>query len=211
MKKLIAFLLLLTMTFTFCACQGDNPAQQPIAEKEFSLGVTSGDTYESEFIGIGCELEDGWTFYSEEQIKQLNSAATDMAGEEYQKLVEQATVVYDMYACDASQLNNININLEKAEPSEIESLNFKENFELLAPTITQTFENMGYTNAEYEVTTVNVDGKTLDALRTTAEIQGIKMYQAVFSVKCNGYIASAAVTTYYEDTINDILDRFYWL
>lgn len=185
---------------------------QPEEEGEdLSLGVNDGAVYESKFIGLGYALDEGWIFYNDDQIKELNNITSSLAGEEYEEIIKNATLIYDMYATDAEMLNNININLEKVDHIQLIALDIAANFELIAPTIKTSFENMGYTNFSYEIAKVTVDGVEMDAMKTTAEIQGIKMFQTMFQKKCNGYLANIAVTSFVTDSNAELIENFYWL
>lgn len=181
------------------------------ASNDFSIGNVKGRVYVNEFIGICYKLDDGWTFYDDDQIKALNNITMDVVGDELKELLKNAPVVYDMYATDSSQLNNVLVNLEKINPLQLAGLNIAENFKASIPLIKSGFTDMGYTNVNCEVVKVEVDGKNLDALRTTAEIGNIKLYQISVAVKCNGYLACLAATTYYNDTTADLLDNVEWL
>ena len=229
MKKLLALLLVLVMVFSFAACgrDSDSPDEDDIrgeqienndlkdktssvsSEAEFSLGATTGLTYESKFIGIGCKLDSDWSFYSDEQIKELNSVTTEVAGEEYAEMMKNATVVYDMFAAQSDQLANVNVVLEKADKNTLKDLDVAENFNKTIPTLKETFENMGYTGLTYEVGTVTIDGKEFTCLNTSAEISGTKMVQKAIGIKCNGYLATVTVTAFGENDANDIINKFY--
>lgn len=228
MKKIIGFLLLFTLIFTVCGCQNndidvrgkyendttnvssDISNDTNSSTEEFSLGKITGNVYKSDFIGISYKLDENWTFYNDEQIKELNKIAVDMAGDEVEELLKKANIVYDMYATDGDQVNNININLEKINTSQLLLLDIAENFKTGVPILKDGFKNMGYENINCEIIDVEVDGKTLDALHTTAEINGVNMYQTIFQKKCNGYLASITITTYFEDTISNLIDNFDW-
>ena len=95
MKKLLAFLICVTLVLSLFGCKkveenvrgtisysdDEEIEGKKVTEKEynkktdkeekkskkFSLGTTSGTTYTNEFIGIGCKLDKGWTFKSEEE------------------------------------------------------------------------------------------------------------------------------------------------
>ncbi len=221
MKKVFALLLVVAMLCSFAACSGavdpedvrgeqsGNEDPSADAEKEFSLGDTQGLTYENKFIGLGCTLDDGWTFYTDDQINQLNNLTADLAGEEYQEAIKNATVIYDMYAISSNQLDNINVNLEKVDPIKLAVLDITNNYEQIYPTIKQSFENMGYTDVSYEIGKVKIGDKEFASLDTSAQISGIKMYQTIFSVKCNGYLANITITSFQEDTTDAILAKFY--
>lgn len=181
------------------------------AKKELSLGTNDGVAYESEFIGLGYRLNDGWSFYTDEQIKELNSATADMAGEEYQELISEAELIYDMFAADADGLNNINVNLEKMNSVQLIALDIKQNFEAAMPIVKDAYENMGYTNFAYEISTAEIAGKEMDVAYTTAEINGVNLYQTLFAVKCNGYLANITVSTCFDNTTSQVIDNIYWL
>lgn len=227
MKKIIEFLLLFALIGAICGCRNNDVdvrgkyendtsnissdiSSDINSSEEFALGKVTGNVYKNDFIGISYNLDENWSFYNDDQIKELNQIALDMAGDEFEELVKNATIVYDMYATDSDQLNNININLEKISNAKLLSLDIAENFEANAPILIDTFENMGYENIDYEIIEVTVDGKTLDAFHSTAEINGINMYQTIFQKKCNGYLANIAITTFFNDTISDLIDNFYW-
>ena len=226
MKKLLALLLVLVMVFSFAACGRDNdsPDEDDIrgeqidnneskdktsSEVEFSLGTTTGLTYESKFIGIGCKLDSDWAFYSDEKIKELNSVTTEIAGEEYAEMMKNATVVYDMFAAQSDQLANVNVVMEKVDKDTLKALDVAENFNKTIPSLKESFENMGYSGLTYEVGTVKIDGKEFACLNTNAEIYGTKMVQKAIGIKCNGYLATVTVTAFGDNDANDIINKFY--
>lgn len=229
MRKAFCLFLAFTLIFSVCGCERDDgddrgrkakrstgfitevSDETAATSKEFSLGKIKGNVYTSEFIGLGCKLETGWTFYDERQIKELNNLAIDLAGEEVADALKGASMIYDMYAVDSDGLNNININLERIDKQQLISLNLAENFKRVAPLVVRAYENMGYTDVEYTIGTATVDGKTVDAIHFTANINGVNIYVTLFQKKCNGFLASITVGTYYENTVSEILDTFYWL
>lgn len=229
MRKLIALLLVILQISVMCACGNtDEPASTEPAstepaveetgilseidkEKEFSQGVTEGQTYKSEFVGIGCELDSDWLFYDEEKIAELNKTAMEMAGEDYKNAVSNIEVVYDMFAVDSTGLNNVSVTLEKGDISEIEKVNLTEYYENVISSAKANFTSMGCTNISCEVVTLNIDNKPVQLIKTKAEANGTMMNQTYFSKKCNGYMANVTTTTFGEDKCEEILAKFYWL
>lgn len=175
------------------------------------LGTNDGKVYENKFIGIGYKLNDGYTLYTDEQIKELNNITSDMAGDEYRELMSNATIIYDMFAADSSGLNSINLNLEKLDDQQMAPLNIKQNFEAAVDIMEDTYNNLGCTNFKYDISTVEIDGREVDALYIEAEINGTSLYQTLFGVKCDGYLANIAVSTYFTNTTSDIINNIYWL
>jgi len=178
---------------------------------EFELGEVSGLNYENAFIGIGMDIPSDWIFYTDEQIKELNNAATELAGEDYEALMQEAVIVYDMYAQHKDGYNNVNVVLEKGDTAAIISTDMKDVYEASFDTTKAALENMGYTNVNFEISTVTVDGKTLDCLNTTAEMEGFPLYQKAVGIKCNGYIAMITASSYFEDTTDIVFDGMYIL
>ncbi len=224
MKKIIGVLVTVMLMFTVCGCQPDeadvkgtyensteNVSPDVETEKEFSTGKVNGNVYKNEFIGISYTLDEGWSFYDEERIRETNEMVMDMAGEEYEKIIREADIVYDMCATDSDQLNNININLEKIDNIQLLSLDIAKNFEAIMPTLEETLTNMGCENISHRIDKIEVDGKKVDALFVTADINGVNMYQTLFQKKCNGYLANITVATFFEDTTLDLIDNFRWI
>ncbi|MBQ6808077.1 MAG: hypothetical protein IJP07_02780 [Firmicutes bacterium] len=215
MKKFISCLLAFVLLLCFAACtnEGQSAKEQtiPREEREFSLGRVDGNIYESEFIGIGCTLDQEWSFYSEEQIKTLNNVAEDMLPEDFLEAVKDVMVIYDMYALGENQLDTISVNLEKVDKTALAALDLSENYEKAIPILMQSFENMGYTDVSYEISSLRVEDQDFPSLRTCVKANGVTVYQEAFSIKCNGYIANVTLTAYNEDNIDALVENFYLL
>ena len=132
MKKLTALFLaaLLTVSLTSCGLftatevddvrgtinQNDSVTNSTdsatSSQAEFSIGTTTGNTYENEFLNLGCMLSTGWNFYTDAQIAELNNITTDTLGDDYKAQIANANIVYDMFAIDQTG-NNIYVILEK--------------------------------------------------------------------------------------------------
>ena len=217
MKKVLAMILAVVMLLSMAACgsgdvrgvQSNNQSSTEPTDKEFSVGAVSGLTYENEFIGIGCKLDGEWTFSSDEEIREMNNVTAEMAGEEYRDMIKDASVIYDMHATHSNGLDNIIVNLEKVNPLQLIGLDLADNYEALLPTMRDAFENIGYTDIEFNISTVTIDGKEFTALYVNAVIAGYEVYQANIAIKCNGYLASVSVTTYGQEALNQVLKSFY--
>ena len=86
-----------------------------------------------------------------------------------------------------------------------------EKYEATIPAIEETYSNMGYGDLKIEVDTLNLADKEFTCLKSSGDINGLKMYQKIFPIKCNGYLASITVTTYEEDTTDELLSKFYFI
>ena len=214
MKKLLAFMLAIMMLFTVTACgsissEGEVRGDQQTSEEAYSAGSMDGLKYESSFIGIGCNLPEGWSFYTDEQIRELNNITTEVAGEEYEKLLQDAQVIYDMYAISGNQADTVNVNLEKVNSVALLAFDMADYYEQTVESIETAYNNMGATSFDYEIGKITIDGEEFDSMNIVAEINGTKLYQTAFAKKCSGYIANVTVTAIDESTVKDILDTFY--
>ena len=131
MKKLFAMLMALTILMTMAACgqqttdeaggtvdpgavedqgtsgQVDMPADDAGTPE---LGSVNGGTYTNEFAGIGCTLDETWTFYTEAQIAEINGFLTEgTSDEDMRQLMEENQSVYDMYASSTDGLMTMNV------------------------------------------------------------------------------------------------------
>ena len=125
MKKILCLLLASLMLLSLCSCFGgkdedevrgeivSGDKQNTDGEKalKFSLGSVVSNTYNNDFLGLSCTLPSEWTFYSEAEILKINNIAGEFYDEDVKKKLENAKVIYDMYAVIAEKGYNINVNL----------------------------------------------------------------------------------------------------
>lgn len=178
-------------------------------EEAFEFGEVDANVYENKFIGIGCSLSDEWGFYSDEEIKELNNMATDMAGDEFAEAVADAQMIYDMYAVHSDGMSSINVNLENIGIAKIALVDVAESLESSKSILEDAFSNMGYEDISIESTTVTIDGEEFAALNVSASYSGMNMYELVFSGKAGKYMWTTTIGTFGEDTTQELFDTFY--
>ena len=106
--KRIALLLVFVMALLLVSCSGNNDVRGEVIE----LGSTSDNKYENKFFGIGCKLNDDWTFLSNGEIREMNDITNDMGDDEMASTLETAEIIYDMSAVKSNSSGNIAINIE---------------------------------------------------------------------------------------------------
>ena len=112
--------------------------------------------------------------------------------------------------CD-DQLDNINVNLEKMSKSVLDSLVIEDSLEATIPMLEEAFTNMGHTNLQAGIDKIRIEGEELTCLYSSGEVNGLKMYQKIFPIKCDGYLANITITTYEEDTGDSLAESFYFV
>lgn len=222
MKKLLAIVISISLLFAFASCGADkdsinnaiNSAVNDVVStiiSKFALGEVSGQVYENEYIGIGCQLSNDWVFYSEDQIKELNNMAAEIAGEDYKQLMENADVVYDMMGQTTDLTSTVELVMEKFDPSEIGLVDLKFSLEATIPTLTSTYEGMGFSNVQTEITTLTFAGEECDALNLSAEINGYNFYLTTVMLKADSHVVSVGVGSFNKTTVDTVLSNFYAL
>ena len=213
MKKLLAIVLVMAMLCSLTACGTLTDILMQQMQKEYSRGTMEGQTYESEFLGIGCKLPETWSFYDDEEIKKLNKDTIDMLGDERQEIMKKSGVIYDMVASDTDKINNMNVVLEEVGAMKLAKLDLEAYYEEQIPIIRDSFRDMGmsFSGTQGEVGKATVGGKELSCIKMTIKTYGKTMHQVGFAIKSNGYLAMVTVSATDEETLQKLLDAFYWL
>lgn len=204
MKRFLIIILSAIMLVSLPAC---TPAPEP----EFTLGTVNGSVYENTFIGIGCDLGSEWTYYSDEQIREQNNAAADLAGEDYKQMMLNSTIVYDMFAVHSNQVNTIVVNLEKVSSVQLATLNYKSYFEEAVPGLKQSLGNMGFVNITHSIGSVKIGSTDFTCLDVVSELGSFKMYQTLIAIKCNGYIACLTFSGDSAESVASAIACFYMI
>ena len=198
MKKTMAALLALVLVFSLCACQ---------AAKPFTAGTTADNHYESAFAGIGCTLSSDWVFMTDAEIQANNQSTMDMLGEDYAAALEKATVVTDMFATHANQMDTVNVTFEKLSGANT-LLDAKGYAEISDDTAVEALESAGFANMTSRVGTIQFAGAEHVAIYISGTYSEVPMYETMALVKVGNYIMLVTACTWYEDTTADILANF---
>lgn len=223
MKKILCVALAALMLFCFTACSGGkggenlkgdlkNGSGDTVKSTEaFSLGVTEGSTYENKYLGLGLKIPDGWSFYDDEKIAELNGIVTEHMDEDMVDAMKEAEYFYDLYAVSADEQESVNIIFEKSTISQIATLDLEEYAETVVEGVEETYASMGFTVLEKDIDEIEIDGKDYTAYFLKSDMQGRTVYQAGFSVKKTNYIVSIAMAATSEDGLKELVDAFYHL
>lgn len=180
-------------------------------EGEFVFGVQEDNVYENEYLGIGCELDDEWTFLTEEEINEANNVAADVYDntEAIEYALENNVTLYDVMASADMGLRNFNItvtNLEKVVGYNGKGEKYIDDGISNLKTL---FESIGAENVSVEADEIEFLGEDCKCAYIQQTVQGMEFYQlAVYFVKDN-YVVNITSTVVEEGTEADILDAFY--
>ena len=229
MKKLISILLSVLMLACLCGCESgvditelinsSNPTstedssittsaeEQPA---EFSAGKIENNVYKNDFLGLSFTASADWTFYTEDQINALNKQTIDSMNSDAASLVQNAQIIYDMYAQNSNNGGNANINLEKFSDLQISTMDVKKTIESQFDMLKSTYQNIGFENINIYYDKITVDGKALDGARLTAKISdgSVNFYGVIFCFKKGNYLVNVSLSSILTDKTDDILNCF---
>ena len=98
--------------------------------------------------------------------------------------------------------------MEKLNILQAATVNVKATLEAQIGTLKSTYENMGYTDVKISYQKIKVDGKDFDALKVSANIQGISFYATMFAFKKSNYMANVSIGSLQTDKTETILNYF---
>lgn len=222
MKKIFSILLIMTLVFCITSCgesksdvkgslkTEETDTNNKEEEVDLSLGLAEGNIYENEFLKIGFNLIEGWTFYTEEQIREINNISIDMVDEEIAESLKNANLIYDMYALDSFG-NSVNINLEKLNTVGSAIFSEEEYVNASLETLKDALKSMGFTSVTAEATTVTLAGEKHPAVYVVCANEQLTMYEKIVCKKVGKYMASITIATVFEDNTDTIISQFYAL
>lgn len=227
MKRFIAAALTLALAATFCSCSISKKTNKEVsgtiessattssavtsgvgeASNSYALGEVLGGVYTNSFLGIGCELDEDWTFATDEEILETNNIAFGMLDGDVKELLENAAIVYDMMAKDSNGTRTINVN--------VENLGINGNLmsveDYLSPQIgllKEALEDMGMTEVTIGADIFNFAGNTENGIYISGKISGVDFEEVVITLKRGGRFANITIGTYYGD-LAEIMSCFF--
>ena len=233
MKKLFAMLMALTILMTMAACgqqatdeAGGTVDPGAVADRDTSgqvdmpaddagtpeLGSVNGGTYTNEFAGIGCTLDETWTFYTEAQIAEINGFLTEgTSDEDMRQLMEENQSVYDMYASSTDGLMTMNVVFQNMGLLFGTTMSAQDYVELSAEQLPDAMGTYGFEDVTASVTTAEFAGAECPAIAITATVQDTPMYELLVCMKEGNYIYCVTLCSYTEDVTAQMAALFYTL
>ncbi len=237
-RKLLALVLALALVFALSACGSEpkgnvtsggsdktdvsgtttpkedkteaTPAPEAEPEDDIELGSMVGGTYENDFIGIGCKLDENWTYCTEDELLELNGLVADSVDDE--ELAEQlrdSKSFYDMMATAEDGLVSVNVVLENLGLIYGHTLDASGYIDVALETLEGSLAELGIEATSCEKVSFDFCGQPTDGIYITGSVQGVEMYQRMACVKAGNYMCCVTACTYVEDLTTDVLDLFY--
>ena len=185
------------------------PVKEPEDDTVNIFGTIKRNRYENAYIGFGMKLDDSWYCYTDEELSELNGFAMDRLGGDYMEILENGSVVYDLFVQRRDNTDNICINMEKVAPVQLINFDNEKNLELLVPTMREMYEAMGCSKVTCEVETVIIDGEEFACIYTDAVMAGNHICQIMIQKPCKEHIAAVTFTALDWDDMEEYLDMLY--
>ena len=207
MKKLSPFsalLLAVLMPLSLAACGGGGQS----TDKEFSAGVTDGNTYTNEYFGFAATLDENWTMLTEEQIAQITGQTAEALDDEnLAKMYDDSKVVMEMYGV-RSDNSTVNITVENL--GTINGAKYDESG-YVDESLKQLPDQLSagdFTDIKTKKTTVTFAGTEHDGIIITASVQSTAVHEVLACVKVGNYVAVITAVTFGDSNPSEILDLF---
>ena len=187
-----------------------------LPDREFSLGVVSGNTYTNEYAGVSLQLGAEWQMLGAEDLQGLpENIREQLKGSDAEQIMEDYSGILDMQASNLMTGASVNVNFNAISKSERVAYALMSEEESLDVVLKQydmlvdAYAQMGVENAVIEKVTVNFLGEEHTALLTTGQVQGMDIYLVqVQNYKLGVYGVTVTATSLLENTTQDILDQF---
>ena len=184
MKRTIALILVSFIILTSCSESGIR-------------GKISGNVYENSFIGLGFNLPEGWSFYTEEQLKDLSESS------------ESENLIYDMRVYNSENINSVGVNIENVGIEYNTSTDAKTYLLNTMSGIDTSLSSIGYEDVTTDLTTVKIGETEYSALKISASMSYMVLNQLVFCIQKEEYMINIAATSFGEDKTAELVSYFY--
>lgn len=192
------------MPLSLAACGGGGQS----TDKEFSAGVTDGNTYTNEYFGFAATLDENWTMLTEEQIAQVTGQTAEALDDDnLAKMYDDGKVVMEMYGV-RSDNSTVNITVENL--GTINGAKYDESG-YVDESLKQLPDQLsagGFTDIKTEKTTVTFAGTEHDGITITASVQSTAVHEVLACVKVGNYVAVITAVTFGDSNPSEILDLF---
>ena len=223
MKKITALLLALVLLVSLVSCGKIAEVAEKIGEeikessdgetatKKFSPGTVDGNTYKSEYLGIGVTLDESWVFATEDEIRQLNeqviSSLGDIFGDDYEKALEQAPYATEMYAMNNTDYGVIEINIENDGFRGL-TMSVEDYMDIADEQLKEAYDGLGVENLVIVRESFEFAGKTQMAFHMNGDYMGLSLESISVIIKNGPRFATVAITSY-TDSAEEIAAQFF--
>lgn len=223
-KRIAALIMALVMVFALCACSSDDDTKgkvepsttAPVAEesaapdKSLELGSVTGGKYENAYFGFGCELDDQWTYASEDQLLSMIQATADFIDDEnFKDEMLNADMFYDMMTVYYDGVTSMNVIVQNIGVAYGALLDEETMVDETIKVMPEQLAAASMDVQSCEHVTVEFAGADHDGILTHSTVNGGDMYQLQTYIKVGKYVAVVTMSSPLEDNLDPMLGFFY--
>lgn len=180
------------------------------AAAKYESGTVQGDAYTNELFGVQFTLPEGFAFYDEAQMADMNKLVGEITSDEdILAALESGVAYFDMVAA-AEGGDNLNVVIQYAGTPEAAAIDAVGYLEASAAMVPKQMEDAGMTVKTIETGTY-ANPKTGDefpALKLSLEAQGTSLNEEIICLKASDYFMVATATSGDPAGIDTILENF---
>lgn len=236
MKKLVAVMMVLALVLSLCACgsgsavagsispaeetggvsgtvtQTPEPTPEPTQEPEEDIepGNQVGGRYENKFLGIGCELDENWTYATQEELAAMIGQTAELFTE-YAEQIKNADMFYDMMAVADDGLVSINVVFENLGMLYGSMLSEEQYLDITGENLEEQFLSAGFENIEWERISIDFAGAEHAGFHLSCTVQDVPYYCTQVCMKVGHYMAGISFCSFIEDVGEDLMANFFAL
>lgn len=218
-KRILSLIMTLIMVLALCACTSNDDvkgktetgtSESAAPEKELELGSVSGGKYENAYFGFGCELDDQWTYATEEQLLDMVQTTADLVDDEnFKDELLKADMFYDMMTYFYDGATNMNVVVQNLGATYGTLLDEEAIVEQNVKSLPEQFAAASMEVQSCEQVVVEFAGADHAGILIHSTTSGSDVYQLQAYVKTGKYVAIITMSSPLEDNIDAMLGFFY--
>ena len=185
-------------------------ASSSAAAERFESGAIQGDTYTNELFGVKFVLPEGFSFYDETQMADMNKLVGEITSDkDILEALESGVAFFDMVAA-AEGGDNLNVVIQYAGTPAAAAIDAAGYLEASAAMIPKQMEDAGMTVKSVETGTYTnpKTGDEFPALSVNLEAQGMSLNEKIICLKASDYFMVATATSSNEAGLDTMLENF---
>lgn len=177
------------------------------------FGTVDGSVYSNDTLGIGCEIAGDWTFYSKEEILEINETVLDILSDSDVDVLDpddlETVSITDMFATSPDDLSNLNVAVTRLSAIEAHVLTEETIASGTLGQILKAYENMGFQNCTGEIEVCEFLGEEHAMIHIEASLGNMVMYQTQVIMLDGRNCGVLTATSYGENITAQLLSWFY--
>ena len=164
-------------------------------------------TYTNELFGVRLTLPEGFSFYNEEQMAELNQSVGELqTDEDVIQALDSGQTFFDMAAATESG-TTVNVVIAHASTPDVQALDAAGYLEYAKASLGAQLSSAGAELKDAQVRTYENDktGDEFTSMKVRFEMQGTPMYEELVCLKTGDYFMTVSATAQERTELDEIL------